>query len=614
MINRIVKSVLFFFLITMHAQAQTIHVSDFGVQPNSFTDVTAAVQKAIDACKDKPGAVLVFPKGRYDFWPEQSRKRTYFVSNTTTETEAPSKVKNVAMLLEGIKGLTIEGNGSTFIFHGKTILFAVDQSQDIKIQNISFDYERPTMSELTIEKLDNNVLVANIHPDSKYAIIDGKIVFYGEGWSMHDHFFSIQNDTLQGTNLYASLDPIRQAKATEIAPFKVRFENDFSNVNYEVGSILATRSHIRDHVGVFINLSKNVELYNLNFHYMHGLGIVTQFSENLNYKKVNLVPTKGRATAAFADGMHFSGCKGHIAIDSCHFRGLQDDPINVHGTYLQVTKIDNPKRVLMRFMHGQTYGFPAFFANDAVAFIDAHTLQKRGMATVTKVEKVSDREMWVTLDKALPANFAIGDCLENITWNPSLHVSNSKFEGTNTRGLLITTPKKVVVENNLFYRTGMYAIQIAGDANSWFESGAVEDVIIRNNIFDGCNYNNYYDNRSYVIGIIPENHEIAKNAWVHRNINIENNTFKVLADNLILQARSTEILNFKGNTVEYATFKPQFKNRQKATSNAPSFILDNCTKVNIQGNTFKVQPTTIRLENMKKSDVKFQKGITEISQ
>jgi len=184
---------------------------------------------------------------------------------------------------------------------------------------------------------------------------------------------------------------------------------------------------------------------------------------------------------------------------------------------------------------------------------------------------------------------------------------------TNTRGLLITTPKKVVVENNFFYRVGMYAIQISGDANSWYESGAVEDVTIRNNIFDGCNYNNYYDNRSYIIGIIPENHEIAKNAWVHRNITIENNTFKVFADNLILKARSTDVLNFKGNTVEYSSFKPQFKNRHKSPSNAPSFILDNCTKVNIQGNTFNVEPTTIRLENMKKSDIKLQKGITEIT-
>ena len=44
-----------------------------------------------------------------------------------------------------------------------------------------------------------------------------------------------------------------------------------------------------------------------------------------------------------------------------------------------------------------------------------------------------------------------------------------------------------MVEDNHFHNPGA-AILIAGDANYWFEAGAVRDVTIRNNHFDNCNY------------------------------------------------------------------------------------------------------------------------------
>jgi hypothetical protein len=39
----------------------------------------------------------------------------------------------------------------------------------------------------------------------------------------------------------------------------------------------------------------------------------------------------------------------------------------------------------------------------------------------------------------------------------------------------------VVIQNNTFYRTGMYPILIADDASGWFESEPLQDVTIRNN-------------------------------------------------------------------------------------------------------------------------------------
>lgn len=606
------STLLLFFVIS--SNARTISVSDFGVSPNTFTDVTEGVRNAILECQKNPGSVLSFPAGRYDFWFDKASRREYFISNTTSETECPSKIKNIALLFENMNDVTVEGNGSLFVFHGKMITWAFDNCKNITVKNVTIDFERPSMTEITVKELYPDHMIGAIHPDSKYTIIDGKIRFYGEDWGMNDNYFSILTDTAAGTNVYSSWDQIRTGEATEMAPFLVKFRNDFGNVNYKEGQVLTTRAHIRDHVGVFVNRSKDIRLENVNLHYMHGLGVISQFSEDLFYDKVNITPTRGRTIAAFADGMHFSGCMGQIQITDCKFKGLHDDPINVHGTYLKIEKVDSSEKMTLRFMHSQTYGMQPFFENDTVAFIDTETLRKKGFAVVKSVERISDREVQVALKAPIPANILSGDCLENTTRTPSLRVSGCRMEMTNTRGLLITTPRKTIIENNYFYRIGMYAILIAADANSWYESGAVNDVTIRNNVFDGCGYNLYYDNNAYVIAVEPENRKFAPNDPVHRNIRIYGNTFKVYDDNLIMKARSTGNLIFENNKIERTDFMPDLKNRTKDAERSPSFKIEGCSGVKIEKNSYKIPVSDIRVvcSEMKKKDIKTEKDIKVI--
>ena len=162
----------------------TIRVSDFGAKPNSFENVEPAIKLAIEACKKKSDVVLVFPEGRYDFWPEHAEIRNYFISNTSSEIECPSKLKTIGLLFEGMKNVRIEGNGSLFIFHGKMTTFALDHCENIRLQNVRMDFERPTMSEMTFVEVSDTCIIASIHHDSKYEIINGRLKWHGEGWSM----------------------------------------------------------------------------------------------------------------------------------------------------------------------------------------------------------------------------------------------------------------------------------------------------------------------------------------------------------------------------------------------------------------------------------------------
>src|SRR5579871_5240424 len=53
-------------------QIHRINVADYGAVPDSKKDAVPAIQKALAACKKQRNVVLVFPKGRYDLYPDSA--------------------------------------------------------------------------------------------------------------------------------------------------------------------------------------------------------------------------------------------------------------------------------------------------------------------------------------------------------------------------------------------------------------------------------------------------------------------------------------------------------------------------------------------------------------
>jgi len=150
----------------------------------------------------------------------------------------------------------------------------------------------------------------------------------------------------------------------------------------------------------------------------------------------------------------------------------------------------------------------------------------------------------------------------------------------------------------------MHAILIANDASSWFESGAVQDVTIRNNTFTECGYNSAPG--SYTIAIAPENHKQVPGYFVHSNIRIENNTFSVY-DYPILTARSVNILTFTGNTVKGTSMKKNGEMRA-------GFDLTDCKNVIVKDNLLEMpQMPIISVKGMKKQDLKMDNKATMLS-
>ena len=532
---------------TVHPKETVLE--DFATTPHWKENATETIVAALSSCKEKKSLKLLLPPGRIDLWPSARSQKELYISNGT-EDDSNSKIRNVGFLLEGMHNLTIEGNNTLIVLHGKMISFALLKSNNITLKNIRFDYYRPTMSEFTLLSVSQNRIEATIHPDSWHRIEAGKLVFFGEGWTLKGHH-TIILDTVTNQMRYGSFAPFLKSKATALDSVRVVFEGDFSKERFKAGEVVTVRDPYRDNAGAFISASRNIQLENLQMHYMHGLGIVSQFTENISLKNIRVAPApgSGRVISSFADCFHFSGCKGKITIDHCNTSGSHDDPVNVHGTHLKIMALEGPEKIRVRFMHHQTYGFSAFREKDSIAIIDPQTLLPQGYAVIKKAMMINPREMMLELTSQSVKALRVGQCLENISWTPSVSITHCNFERCNTRGILVTTRRKVRIENNRFYRLGMHAILIADDASSWYESGAVSDVTIMHNRFIECGYNSAPG--SYQIAIVPENHTKIEGKFVHRNIRILENSFE-LGSTLAIIARSVDGLKIWGNKINGA--------------------------------------------------------------
>lgn len=575
-----------------------IDLRDYGVRPNSFENASPAIVRALIDAASADSAVIRFPGGRIDLWPEGARTKEYYVSNTT-EPDSLSKVKTVGMLLEGMRNITLEGNGTLIMAHGKMVHLVLDHCSKVKVQGLRFDYERPTMSEMEVLEMTDTTVTVRVSPDSRYWIQDRKITWYGEGWSSKpDRIHMIIYRPSLETMYYGKYEPFDSGNVDELDHNTLIFHGNFSNTKFQFGDILTFRDVYRDCLGILNNYSQDIVLEDINMHYMHGMGVVSQFSENIHINNFKGKPRResGRAIAAFADFLHFSGCYGKITVENSLFSGSHDDDINVHGTHLRIVE-NKGKRIKVRFMHDQTWNLDAFEKGDSIAFVNNKTLLTYGNAIVTSVEKISKRELQLELDRTVPKGLTEKDCIENLTKNPEVVIRNNRFEHTNTRAVLLTTRRKVLVEDNVFFRTGMHAILIADDCNYWYESGPVTDLTIRNNQFIQCGYNSYPD--SYPIAIMPETHNFIKNRYVHSNIRIVDNTFNLFAPPLLF-ARSTRNISFVKNTIE-GSLTDDFPYSEK-----PMFFLEHCKDVQIENNKFKDQfsKRVIEIKEMDKNGVK----------
>lgn len=567
---------------TVKADTVIIYLKDFGLRNTKKKDCNKFINEAIKTIDPGKPTKLVFTRGEYHFYPEESNKRSYFESNTTDVNP-----RNCAFLFESMGNLVIDGNGSNLIFHDQMQPFTFDKCKNVVLRNINIDWEQPLIAQAEVLAVSEKSIKVNINlKESPYRIEEGKL-FFGTSktnlsqWKSTMEFDRDGRFVVPQTGDWGCLGRgWENYLAEDILPGVIEINLPFLR-KPAVGNYLIMRHAERIHSGIFIQDSKNITIENVNLYHATGLGILAQFSQDLTFNQYRAIPnkSKNRYFGGGDDGIQVSNCKGKITINDCEFAGLMDDPINVHGTSVQVIEILSEKQLKCRFMHHQSVGLTWGHAGDKISFIENSRMNSIGTCQVERFKPIDNETFLLSFKTAVPKGLEVNDALENLTWSPDLTITNSKFKSCRARGILVSTPGKVVIENNTFESSGS-AILIAGDANNWFESGAVNDVLIKNNVFtELCNTSSY----QFCEGIISVYPEIPvldeKTPPFHKNISIENNEFHPF-DYPVLFARSVDGISFSNNRVTRSTRFESYHKRKY------TFTFEACKKATISNNTF----------------------------
>jgi len=599
-------------------------VVEFGLDISE--DATPALVSRILQVKDKPISEIEFEKGTYHFYPDKGFEKFSFISNHG------DLMVNTPFPIFNMENLTIDGQGSTFIFHGVMIPFLIDRSKNISVKNVSIDWFESFHSEGLIVANDKAKKTFDMQIDEKYPyyIKNGELVFVKEyyqhtiGQSIlfdpERKAISFETDAYTGittkkkTDSKRSLNKINykyeydrrdvgfkdigveeRVKVEELKPGLLRVHGHTKKMP-PVGHILSMKGEQglnRVSPAFRVTHTNGFNALNVNVHHAGGMGIIAENSSDLILDNFNVTPSQGRMVSTTADATHFVGCRGKVVLKNCTFENQLDDASNIHGTYQKIVDVLDDYRIGVRMAHHQQKGFVIGQPNDNLGFVRlSNSFFAYEKSTIKSIEYINSRYQIITLNKKLPVDVRLGDLVENLDGYPDLLVQNCKIRNNRARGLLISNPVNTVIENN-FFSTEMEALLIPVESGHWYESGNAANVIIKGNTFQDCQHGG--KNR----GVIRFETDDDNKNIAFKNIEIIDNTFNQF-DNLILQVTNVDGLVFKGNTITNSGTFPQLH------PNNPAIIIEASKSITLENNDYQGKVKKILETDESQSTLIFQ--------
>ncbi len=551
--------------------------------------VPGLTQKIEQARKADSPRVISIPKGIYHFYQDRSDQAEHYISNHDQKNP-----RLVGITFEDLKNVSFNGGGSTFIFHGKILPIVIKNCENCTFSNFSIDFAKPSITQAHILKNSPDGITMKLDEGSDYEIRDGKLWFKGDGWE-YVSGMGIAFDGSSRNLIYNSSDVGVRLDGIKDLGDRTFFCPNWKNAKLIPGTVFAFRPGERPAPGIFMYLNKNTCLSKIKIHYAEGMGLLAQLCDGIDLNSVSVClrdQNDKRYFTTQADATHFSGCKGLLRSENSLFEGMMDDAINVHGTYLKVVQKVNERTLRGSYMHKQAWGFLWGTPGDEVQFINSETMEilgeKNTVESIRSVDRPTEfgaKIFEITFKNSVPREISEQGTfgIENLTWSPEVIFRNNVIRNNRARGSLFSTPKKTIVEGNLFDHTSGTAILLCGDCNGWFETGACREVVIRNNRFINS-LTCMFQFTNAVISIYPEIPRLDKqNLYFHGgkpdSIVIEDNIFETF-DRPIVYAKSCDGLTFRRNTVITNTdFKPFHWNNH-------TFLLERVKNFKQENNSF----------------------------
>ncbi len=474
-------------------------------------------------------------------------KRDFSLERFIYMTNNDFGLKSIAFPIINKKNLVIDGKGARLNGIGRVLPFYITGSENITIKNFVIDYIRPMFSQGEIIEVSQDSLVLKIDKDKfPYKIKNGILVFVGEDYEEEFVHGMLEFDKETKRPLYDTIDISvwNPLIAEELPNGNLKVFYTFRNHIPRVGNLLSIKHERRYVPAIAIDTSKNIILENINIYHAGTMGVVAQFSENITLDNVKVVLENGthRVVSANADATHFVGCTGELLIQNCRFENQLDDSINIHGNYLRVIKVLDNNKVIAQIPHRQQVGVFGLKVDSKLTLHHDKTMLFEGEVILEDFKIINNKYCELKFKQAFNFKPNMEYCIENADAYPNVVVKNSIFGKNRARSILLTGAKNILIEGNTIDSEGA-VFKISGDMDNWYESGATNNIIIRNNIVKRSNIKTW---GKAVFDIDPEMEEFVKDRYFHNSILVEDNEIH-LNNFPLVYGQSFKELKFIGN-------------------------------------------------------------------
>lgn len=483
---------------------------------------------------DQIGSAHTIELGGHDWnlFPEEARETFISPSNNDCGTVRSP------FLLEGLRDLTIDGQGSRLLVRGSPLAgrsqactidapivpFIIRDCENVTVRNLSIDWATPGTCQGTCLSVDpeNGSFEVELETSQRAWCWNGQLYLEGEGWTWPvRRLLAVDPDTgailpRTGDNLGAGYDVAWTYEMP--APNTIRIKGP-TTAKPAVGcKILFWCSNhgtgARRAPSIFVENSQNVRFENLTLNYCWAMGLIAQNSTDITLDRFIVEPSGDRRFSLAADGAHFVNCRGNLEITRSRFQNQFDDAINAHGLYHQAVRPIDTHTLRIRTLHSQHQGVQTYRPGDRVRLCAAPYLEPVAELTLTRGTAINSETQDLQFETELPASLKPGDFVENVTAYPTISIRNCSFRWNRARGILLNGKHPIRVENCQFETSGS-AILVESSA-SWGEAGPVTEMTIENNTFHHCTTCPSWGNA--VINSLPEFRNQANKPPLPKNL------------------------------------------------------------------------------------------------
>lgn len=538
---------LFILLICGHIHADNgtqrkhIDLAAFGAIADDNVNDMEAFKKALDECRNNPGAILHVAPGTYNIRDEKALEYEYKSINGQYGEDVqgyffkPKGEYVIGLDMDSFRDITIEADGVTIMQEGWYEALSITNAENVRIKGLKLTHKRPPFTSGKIIGSEKDYFDIRIDTLT-YPYLTDKI-------TGRIHFYDINKQRIYtgGWN--------EKKELLDVQTIRI-----YSKTNPNVGDLCIFRHCGHSRAGILIKESSEVTLEDITIHSQPGMGIVGHRSENIFMRNVQVIPAVNMVTSTNTDATHFTSCKGKILFDGCKFGGQGDDCTNIHNYYWHVYKEADPKSVVITVekadLHALSLDYPD--VGDTIALVSRANLSPVEYFKTEKVfTSVEEWKVIITLDKEFnydPAKYY----MTNISRRPSVDILNSTVRSHMARAFLIKTGN-VRIAGNVIQSSSGSAVQLGAEA-SWRESGPVQNILIENNWILGCGYGHGVQKGTVISAEV--NGITTKADILNNHIVIRNNVIEAVGDHAIYisDTRGVEIVNNQINGSRNAVY------------------------------------------------------------